>query len=178
MRIYLETERLILREFTFEDVDLLVDLDADPEVTRYINGGKPTARNFVIEFVMPRILSYYQTYTDLGIWAALDKSGGEFIGWFHLRPNHTDKSEIELGYRLKQDFWGQGIATEGSLALLKKGFEELDVSTIVAVADPANGASRRVMEKAGLKFEKEVTEPDGFVVVKYRLDREEYFSNR
>ncbi len=175
MNVYLKTERMILREFTYRDVDHLVDLDSDPEVTRYINGGKATPRDFIVDSVMPRIMSYYETYTDLGIWAALTQSTSEFLGWFHFRPNHADKSEIELGYRLKRKFWGQGFATEGSLALVRKGFVELGVDNVVALADPDNGASRRVMEKAGLEYEKNVKEPDGFVVVKYRLDRADYF---
>ncbi len=178
MKVYLETPRLILREFTGLDIDNLVDLDSDPQVTLYINGGKPTSRNYIEEKVMPRILQYYADLDRQGIWAAIDKLSGAFIGWFHLRPNHADKSETELGYRLKQKYWGRGLATEGSMALVKKGFEELDSEVIMAAADPANGASRRVMEKVGLVFEKEMMEPDGFVIVRYRLDRADYFKER
>lgn len=135
MKIYLESNRMILREFTLDDVDNLVDLDSDPEVTRYINGGKPSPREWVVEKVMPRIMGYYQDLDRQGIWATHDKRDGAFMGWFHLRPNHTNTDETELGYRLKQKYWGQGYATEGSLALVKKGFEELQVDTIVAIAD-------------------------------------------
>ena len=174
MKIYLETQRMILREFTDEDVDNLVDLDSDPEVTRYINGGQPTPRKWVVEQVMPRVLDYYKQWHEQGIWAALDKADGSFMGWFHLRPNRSNPSETELGYRLKQKYWGQGFATEGSKALLVKGFMELKVPMIVAIADPANGASRRVMEKVGLRFMEDYTEADDFVVVKYGMSRESY----
>ncbi len=175
MKVYLETQRLILREFTEADVDKLVNLDSDPEVTRYINGGKPTSREYIIEQVMPRIMQYYSELDRQGIWAAIEKGSSDFMGWFHLRPNRQDVAETELGYRLKQNFWGQGVATEGSEALVKKAFDELEVDVIVAIADPANKASRRVMEKIGLSYEKEMMEPDGFVIVKYRLERRDYF---
>ena len=178
VKVYLETPRLILREFTELDIDNLVDLDSDPKVTLYINGGKPTPRDYVEEQVMPRIMQYYEDLDRQGIWAAIEKTTGAFMGWFHLRPNRTDAAETELGYRLKQKYWGQGIATEGSAALVKKGFEELGLDVIMAAADPANGASRRVMEKVGLSYEKEILEPDGFIVVIYRLDRADYFKKK
>ncbi len=175
MKIYLVTERMILREFENTDVDHLVDLDSDPAVTKYINGGKPTPRAFIVEQVMPRVMQYYQNLDRQGIWAAIEKESGEFMGWFHLRPNRVAPEETELGYRLKQKYWGQGYATEGSLALVKKGFEALDAKTIVAIADPENGASRRVMVKAGLTYQGEYREPDDFLVVKYGIRAEEYF---
>ncbi len=175
MDIYLETDRLLLREFTEADIDNLVDLDSDPLVTKYINGGKPTAREYIAEKVMPRIFSYYEKYDRQGIWAAIMKKSNQFIGWFHLRPNHANHDETELGYRLKRKYWGKGLATEGSRALIKKGFEELNVPVIVAIADPENGASRRVMEKSGLSYVEHYTEADDFVVVKYSLAQDIYF---
>ncbi|NQV41969.1 MAG: GNAT family N-acetyltransferase [Candidatus Marinimicrobia bacterium] len=178
MKVYLETQRLILREFTELDIENLVDLDSDPQVTLFINGGKPTAREQVTEQILPRIMKYYRDLDRQGLWAAIEKSSGAFMGWFHLRPNRTNAAETELGYRLKQKYWGQGLATEGSLALVKKGFEELGLDVIMAIADPANIASRRVMEKVGLKFEKEMMEPDGFVIVKYGIHRADYFKKR
>ncbi len=174
MKVYLETKRMIMREFTNADVDNLVELDADPEVTRFINGGKPTPREYVVDKVIPRILDYYKNADSQGIWAAIDKTDGAFMGWFHLRPNRSEQSETELGYRLKREYWGQGYATEGSRALVTQGFNQLNVDVIVAITDPANGASRRVMEKAGLSFELEYPEPDGFVVVKYCLNRNQF----
>ena len=165
---------MILREFVETDVEHLFELDSDPEVTKYINGGKPTPRKHIEEKVMPHILNYYENDDGLGIWAAMNQTSGSFMGWFLLRPNRADESEIELGYRLKREFWGHGYATEGSEALVTKGFNELKVSTIIAIADPENGASQRVMQKVGLKYEKQYAEPDGFIVVKYRLDRETY----
>ena len=174
MKIYLETERMRLREFVPEDADLLVDLDSDPRVTRYINGGKPTPREYVVESVMPRLMSYYERNDGLGLWAALHKPDNEFMGWFLFRPFLPDPDKTELGYRLKHKFWGQGFATEGSQALIVKGFGSLGVTRVVAIADPENIGSRRVMEKVGMTLEGDHIEPDGFVCVKYGLPREEF----
>lgn len=152
MKIYLETERLYLREFTPEDVDHLVELDSDPEVMRYLTGGKPTPREQVESRVLPRILEYYERLPGFGYWAAIEKSTGAFAGWFHLRPaiGATSTAEVELGYRLRRSAWGKGFATEGSRALIRKAFTELGVLRVTAQTMAVNRASRRVMEKCGL----------------------------
>lgn len=80
MRILLETERLVLRRFTMADVDHLVELDGDPEVMRFLTGGRPTARGVVEGEVLPRFLDYYARSDGLGFWAAEDRVTGEFIG--------------------------------------------------------------------------------------------------
>lgn len=153
MEVYLETDRLILRRFSPDDVDNLTELDSDPEVMRYTTGGKPTPRDMVEREVIPRFLEEYQRYGHFGHWAALDKAGGDFLGWFGLFP-HEDSppGEVELGYRLRRAVWGRGYATEGAQALVNRAFTELGVERIVATADRVNYASRRVMEKAGLRL--------------------------
>ena len=72
----------------------------------------------------------------------------------YFDPALADASDIELGYRLRKASWGKGYATEGSKALILKGFSELGTQRVVAVALAANVASVRVMEKVGLKLEK------------------------
>jgi len=151
MRVFLETERLILSEFTEDDVDNLVELDSDPEVMRYLNGGIPSPRLLVERSILPRFLSYYQRYDGFGVWAAIEKSSGAFIGWFSLRPHDEScPDEVELGYRLRRSAWGHGYATEGARALIRKGFTELGVQRVTANTYEHNAASRRVMEKAGM----------------------------
>ena len=111
MQVFLETGRLILRRFTDDDVDLLVELDADPEVMRYINGGEPTSRAEVADEVLPAFLGYYERYPGYGFWAAIEKSTGDFLGWFHFRPKEGGfADEPELGYRLLRSAWGQNSA--------------------------------------------------------------------
>jgi RimJ/RimL family protein N-acetyltransferase len=158
MQVFLETDRLILRRFTAQDVDNVVDLDSDPEVMRYLTGGRPTPPEEVRETI-PRLLTYYDRYDGFGFWAAIEKSTGLFLGWFHFRPHpdgpHSDgtpRDGVELGYRLRRSAWGNGYATEGSRALIRKGFTELGVDRVYAETMAVNSASRRVMSKAGLRY--------------------------
>jgi RimJ/RimL family protein N-acetyltransferase len=151
MQVFLETRRLALRRFTMADVDNLVSLDADPDVMHFITGGIPTARDEIENETLPAFLGYYQRFERYGFWAAIEKATGEFLGWFHFRPRAEGApDEAELGYRLRKSAWGKGYATEGSRALIRKGFTELGVRRVVAETMAVNVASRRVMEKAGL----------------------------
>jgi RimJ/RimL family protein N-acetyltransferase len=153
MDVFLETERLVLRRFTAADLDNLVDLDGDPEVMRFLTGGKPTPREKIEHEVLPRLLHFYEQCAGFGHWAAIDKSSGEFLGWFGFRPtNGCAPEEVELGYRLRKGAWGKGYATEGARALIRKGFTELGVQCVVATTMAVNRGSRRVMEKAGLRY--------------------------
>jgi RimJ/RimL family protein N-acetyltransferase len=151
MQVFLETERLLLRRFTVADVDSLFDLDSDPEVMRFVNGGTPTPRAVIEHDILPRFLWYYERFAGYGYWAAIEKASGEFLGWFHFRPAEgASPDEVELGYRLRKAAWGRGYGTEASRALIRKGFTELGVRRVVASTFADNLASRRVMEKAGL----------------------------
>lgn len=152
MRVFLETERLILRRFTQLDVDNLVELDSSPDVMRFVSGGTPTPREVIENDVLPAFLSYHDRFAEYGFWAAIEKNSGRFLGWFHFRPPPGGGAgEIELGYRLCQEAWGKGYATEGAVALIRKGFSEGHVERVVASTLVIHTASRRVMEKAGLK---------------------------
>lgn len=157
--ILLETERMYFRQFRAEDASLLFELDADPEVMRYITKGQPTPLARIQNEFIPRFLEYYKQSPPRGFWAAHLRASGEFIGWFHLRPDKISPEEMELGYRLRRNVWGRGLATEGSLALIRKGFQEWGCETISARTMVGNFASRRVMEKAGLRFECEFRYP-------------------
>jgi RimJ/RimL family protein N-acetyltransferase len=151
--VVLETERLVLRRFTPDDAHLVVELDADPEVRRYVQ-LHPTSLEEAANEVLPAWLGYYERYASYGFWAAIERSSGEFIGWFHLRPGLTDgrDDEPELGYRLRRASWGRGYATEGSRALIDRAFTDLGARRVWAETMAVNAASRRVMEKAGLRL--------------------------
>jgi RimJ/RimL family protein N-acetyltransferase len=153
-RIVLETERLVLRTFSEADVEHLVELDSDPDVTHFITNGEPTPRDVVVDEILPAFLRHYEMYRGYGFWAAIERATGDFIGWFHLRPNpdHPIPDEPELGYRLRKAAWGKGYATEGSRALIDRAFSELGAVRVFAETMAVNTASRRVMEKSGLRF--------------------------
>ena len=151
MHIILETPRLIMRQFTKDDVDNLFDLNSDPEVMRYINGGRPTPREVIRDEIIPFHLAVYDRLDRLGTWAAESSATGEFLGWFHFRPGpDTDITNIDLGYRLRRSAWNKGYATEGSQALISGGFTDLGVERVFGHTMTVNTASRRVMEKCGL----------------------------
>lgn len=151
MTVYLRTDRLVLRQFTADDLDALVELDSDPEVMHFITGGRATPREEIQNDVLPAFLRYYERYSGFGFWAALERSTGTFLGWFHFRPRaDSPPNEVELGDRLHKAAQGKGYGTEGSRALIRKGFTEFDVERMVAETMVVNTASRRVMEKSGL----------------------------
>jgi RimJ/RimL family protein N-acetyltransferase len=151
MQVYLETERLVLRRFTEDDVDNLFDLDSDPDVMRFLTGGAPTTREAIQTRFLPAFRRYYEHSEGFGFWAAIEKSTGDFLGWFHFRPPEgSSPDEPELGYRLRKSAWGKGYGTEGSRALIRKGFTELGVRRVIASTYQDNIGSRRVMEKVGM----------------------------
>ena len=152
MHVFLETERMILRRFTADDADLLVELDNDPEVMRYLNGGAPVPREEIVDEDLPAFMAYYDRFEGYGFWAAIEKASGRFLGWFHFRPNEGDDPlEPELGYRLHRGAWGRGLATEGSQALIDHGFTAIGVQRVRAEAMLVHSASWRVMEKVGMR---------------------------
>ncbi|MFX0592503.1 GNAT family N-acetyltransferase [Melissospora conviva] len=158
MTVFLETERLVLRTFAGGDADDLYALDSDPAVMRFLTGGAPTTREAIASQTLPRLLREYPWRGERGYWAAEEKSGGTFLGWFELRPvDPGSPAVVELGYRLRRAAWGRGYATEGCRALIDKGFTDLGVERVVAETMAVNTASRRVMEKAGLTFVRRFT---------------------
>ncbi|MEO7000507.1 MAG: GNAT family N-acetyltransferase [Ktedonobacterales bacterium] len=149
--MFLETERLMLRRFTASDEDHLFDLDSDPQVMRWITGGASTPREVIQRDILPAFLHSYDRIAGFGVWAAIERASGDFVGWFSFRPPEGSGSEnVAFGYRLRRAVWGQGYATEGVRALIHNGFTDLGVQRVFATTYQDNLASRRVMEKAGL----------------------------
>jgi RimJ/RimL family protein N-acetyltransferase len=145
------TERLALREFTRADVDDLVVLDTDPRVMRLIGDGSVSSREDC-EAAIERTLERYAKDDGFGVWHATRQDDGGFVGWVSLKPC-GDSDDIEVGYRLLQDAWGHGFATELARAMLRRGFEEVGLDRIIAVTHPDNFVSQRVLAKAGLRDE-------------------------
>jgi RimJ/RimL family protein N-acetyltransferase len=149
--IILQTPRLVIRQFTGDDVDDLFTLNSDPEVMRYLTGGQPTPREEIRDQLIPFHLGVYDRLDRLGTWAAESAATGEFLGWFHFRPGPDgDITNIDLGYRLRRPAWNKGYATEGSHTLISMGFTHLGVGRVFAHTMTANTASRHVLEKCGL----------------------------
>jgi RimJ/RimL family protein N-acetyltransferase len=144
MRASFETARLSLSLAGEADSENLVALERDPEVMRFLNGGRPSPDDGAEEgagFLMPR-------GGENDVWAAVETRSGAFVGWFSLRRTHEGVGE--LSYRLRRDAWGRGLATEGASALVAMGFADKDFARIVATTMAVNRPSRRVIEKTGL----------------------------
>lgn len=139
-----ETARLSLSPVQETDRENLIALERDPEVVRFLNGGRPIPDDGAEEgasFLTPR-------GGEDDVWAAVETSSGAFVGWFSLRRVRGGVGE--LGYRLRRDAWGRGLASEGAAALIATGFADIGLERIVATTMAVNRASRRVMEKTGL----------------------------
>lgn len=181
MDAVVQTARLLLRRFTADDADALVELDGDPDVMRYINGGRPTPRQEIVDDYLPAFLAYDKRTDGYAFFAAEDRATGEFLGWFHLRPKpDRPQDEPELGYRLRRVAWGRGLATEGSRALIDRAFAELGARRVYAETMVVNTGSRRVMEKAGMRHVRTVHQEwpdqipgDEHGDVEYEITREE-----
>lgn len=145
----IETARLILRRFRPDEVGTLIALRADPEVIRYL-GGAARQSPASIEQRFKFYLSCYESH-GFGVSAVVRKADGLMIGSSGLQPLE-DTGEIEVGYAFDKPFWGQGYATEAAAAWLRYGFEHVGLRSIVAVTDPANVGSWRVMEKLGMLY--------------------------
>jgi RimJ/RimL family protein N-acetyltransferase len=149
MKIIIETERLLLREFTENDAQLLYQLNLDPDVIRYTLDpilDVEHARRILRDIIIPQ----YRLYNH-GRWAAHLKLDGEFIGWCGLKFLE-ELNEVDLGYRFMKKYWGQGYATEAAHATLDYGFQVLKLKRIVGRALPGNIASMKVLEKCGMKY--------------------------
>lgn len=140
------TPRLTLVPMAEEHIEYEVLLDASPEVMRFLGDGLPRDRQTVEGHHRQRI---NEARNGLGFWVGF--MGTEFVGWWLLSPADDDlRGQAELGYRLLPNFWRQGLASEGSTALLAYGFEEVGLSQIFAETMTVNAGSRAVMSKLGL----------------------------
>lgn len=133
---------------------------------RYIGDGNPWAEESSRAFVERQIT----LCADRGycLWKLLPENGAPLIGFCGLQPLY-DTGETEIGWWLARAWWGRGLATEAARAALRDGFDRAALSRIVAIAQPANTASIRIMQKLGMKFEKTFA-PRGIPVAYYSIE--------
>ena len=122
MQLIFETPRLILRRFTEDDAALLLELNSDPEVLKYLHEPVLHTEKRAGEIIRDIILPQYNL--NFGRWAIHKKEYGQFIGWCGLK-HRADLDEIDLGYRLIKTAWGKGYATEAASRTLEYGFKTL-----------------------------------------------------
>jgi RimJ/RimL family protein N-acetyltransferase len=151
MRLFLQTDRLLLRYADAADAELLYELNSDPDVTRYLI-ARPLPRERIETDVLPIFLAGPDG-ADPRYWIAVEKASGESIGGFALdTPPDEPKGDGELGYRFRRKAWGKGYASEGARAVIDKGFRDFGLERIWAQTMAVNLRSRRVMETAGLTY--------------------------
>jgi len=176
MKIYAETDRLILREMLPEDAEGMFELDSNPLVHKYL-GNKPIK---IIEESEKRIAYVRDQYVNQGVgrWSVIEKSTGIFMGWsglkFYFDLTLNSKTHFyDIGYRLIPKYWGKGYATESAFAVMDYGFNTMQLETIVGLADVNNVASNIILKKIGLKYIEDFTYEDQEVSW-YELNNKDY----
>jgi RimJ/RimL family protein N-acetyltransferase len=150
----IETRRVSLRHFTLEDApEYYEKIWSEPDVMRYLPGGSPRAPEQTGKYI-DYFLNHWKEH-GFGLWGAVLKDTGEFMGHCGIQVIQENQ-EIEVAYAFGKKYWGQGFGTETAAASLRFGFEVLGLDRIIAIAVPENTASRRIMEKNGMKYEKNI----------------------
>ena len=169
----IQTERLLLRPWQPEDLGEFTRLLTDPEVTRYIIVNEPFTPQDVAE-VSARTVEHWE-HNGFGAWVAIEKATGRWVGRIGLNEilDWPGPDKVEVGWELHQEFWGRGLATEGGRACVRYGFEVVGLARIMSATMATNAASRRVMDKCGLRFQGELHLP-GTVVAWYAIDRADW----
>ena len=169
-----ETERLILRQFSWDDLDNLAAIKSDPQVMRYIGAGTPLTREQVRDILgrwiedgehawpaerlqrLPQLRRATERHAHFSSWAVIQKATGEMMGRCGLLAWNLDgQLEVEVGYVLGRPFWGRGFATEAAMAARDYGMDRLGFDRLIAIILPQNTASQRVAQKMGMQHEKD-----------------------
>ena len=171
----LVTERLLLRPWAAEDLDAVAALFAIPEVWRFPM-GRGLQRDETARF-LDRALAAQASGRPFP-WAAEERSSGRIVGYVGLAvPEFLPEvmPAVEVGWRLAPEWWGRGLATEGGRAALAHGFGALGLEEIVSIYQPENAASGRVMERLGMRFDRDTRHPDTGVALRvFRLGRADW----
>ncbi len=179
MKIYIETDRIILREMMPNDCHGMFELDSNPIVHKYL-GNKPV--NTIAD--SKKAIDYIRNqYINQGVgrWALIEKSTGAFMGWSGLKLNFEKPinghiNYYDIGYRLIPKYWGKGYATESAIATMDYGFKTMHLETIVGLADINNVPSNTILKKIGLKYIEDFTYEDQEVSW-YELKNKDYAKN-
>ena len=166
--IFLETARLLIKAPSFEDFDAICQLNADPEVMRYIQICRPVNK---VRELLEKAIQHYQKH-GFSFGTVVEKSSGNLIGQagiLYLGYDDT-QSDIEIGYRLYPAYWKKGYATELTKAFIQWGFKHISTNKLIGVIHPENDRSRRVLEKVGMHYVGKIPAYDT-IVAKYEIEK-------
>lgn len=159
------TPRLLLTRIGAGDLDDMLAMYSDARVARALGGAQPESD---IAALVDRLAQQWDTH-GFGWWTVRDPASGRFIGRGGLRRvTIDDVPEVEVGYALVPEYWNRGLATELARVSVAQGFVRLALADVVSFTLQANHGSRRVMEKTGLHYERDVARA-GMQQVLYRL---------
>lgn len=154
------TERLSFALLSEQDAQLLFEVDQDEEVMRYLSGGKLTTMQAITDTFLPRMAQYRSPAQGFGIWQVRRLQDNAYLGWVLIRPmgfNTATPSpdDVELGWRFKRQYWGQGYASEAARAVADAVLANNGkVQFLSAITVPDNAGSIGVMRKLGMQFVK------------------------
>jgi [ribosomal protein S5]-alanine N-acetyltransferase len=152
--IIFETERLVIRPYTMDDMDDFFRLNGDEEVMRYIRPAQTLTQ--AKEFLQ-KIITAYTEKPGIGRWSMLTKGNEQFVGSFAIIPvEGSDK--LQIGYALLKENWGKGYASESVNGGIQYAFAALGLTEIAAITYPENVSSQKVLLKSGFVFDKTFTE--------------------
>src|SRR5438270_8344805 len=155
MKVILETDRLLLRQYVEEDADAFFKLNSDPEVLRFVPDKRLLNVEQARQILIDHPIADYRKY-GFGRGACILKSTGEQIGFAGLKYLE-ELGEVDVAYRLMPVYWGQGLASEAAIASVRFGSDNLGLKQIIGLVMPENIASVRVLEKTGLRYSETVT---------------------
>lgn len=156
MTMVLETDRLMLREWSSDDAEAAFVFRGDPAVSRYLSAtGEPHPDVAYTRSWLEEFIARYPVWNGLGHWAIVEKESGEVIGGAGLEELE-ENPDPQVFYNLRLDRWGRGYATEVARALIDHAFSHLGLSRVVGVAFADNAASLQVLHKTGMTYRGQV----------------------
>jgi len=175
--IIADSQRLTFRLMGQDDAQALWELDQDPAVMKFINGGKSHDMKTITDVFLPRMKAYTDINKGWGIWQVSNKVTQEYLGWVLVRPMDffTDNPkwrDLELGWRFFKKAWGEGFATEAAIAIKNSVVNQADIDYVSALAIEDNYGSISVMKKVGMHFIRKYDHKDpigDFIAVHYQM---------
>lgn len=150
------SERLLFRLYTQDDFEFLYAMLSNPGMVRYIGNGVTRDQKGTQAF-LEWIYSHYLMDKEYGLKVIVRKADNVPIGHAGIVPQHVNgKDELEIGYWISKDYWGNGYASESAKTLLHRGVNQLGVKRFISLIQPGNLASQKVALKNGMQLEKEV----------------------
>jgi len=158
--LVLNTRRLVLRHFTPEDIEPLYALYRDAEMRKHYPDGTRTREETKDE--LEWFLHGHPRHPEMGLWATVERSTGEFLGRCGLLPWHIEGvDEVELAFMIKKERWREGLATEAAQGIIEHAHSVLGLRRLVCLVMPGNVASAGVARKLGMSFEREFSDESG-----------------